>query len=92
MVVESVSYLHTRLAEGKRIINIDETWVDRMQYSRQKWRSRDASNSVSAAQVIPRLAVITAIDNHGKLYMCMTQTNTDRWVFQLFMTKLLQVS
>jgi hypothetical protein len=39
--------------------------------------------------VAPRIAVITAIDNFGRLYMAMTQTNTDRWVFSLFVTRLL---
>jgi hypothetical protein len=26
------------MAQGKRILNIDETWLDRMEYRRMKWR------------------------------------------------------
>ena len=63
--------------------------MDRTEYRRMKWRPYGSSNSVSGNEVAPRLAVITTIDNFGKLYMTMTQTNTDRWVFMLFLTKLL---
>ena len=27
--------------KGKRIINIDETWIDEMDFRRMKWRHRD---------------------------------------------------
>jgi hypothetical protein len=60
-----------------------------MEYRRLNWRPRGHPTSIPTKEVAPRIAVITAIDNFGRLYMAMTQTNTDRWVFSLFVTRLL---
>lgn len=60
------------MAQGKRILNIDETWIDRTNYRRMRWRAPGESHTVPGLVVSPRLAVITAIDNYGRLYMAMT--------------------
>ena len=61
----SAKILLNELRKGRRIINIDETWIGEMDYRRQKWRFRGQANTVSAKDVTPRLSLITAIDNFG---------------------------
>ena len=61
--------LLSEMSKGKRIINIDETWIGEMDFRRCKWRARGASNSLSSKGVQPRLSLIVAIDNFGELYM-----------------------
>ena len=85
---ECAKVLLRELDAGKRIINIDETWIGEMDYRRYKWCGHNEANSLSSKDVAPRLALLTAVDNLGGLYMAMTQVNTDHEVFGVFMTKL----
>ena len=39
------------LHSGKRILNIDETWISGMRYVYRKWKARGSTNSIPEKQV-----------------------------------------
>ena len=60
------------LWQGKRVINIDESWVSDTNYSRKCWAKTDVPNSVEEVSVSPRISVIAAIDTEGEVYVALT--------------------
>ena len=76
------------LQTGARLFSIDESWVNDLSWNQRQWHMRGARNSVSKKKVTPRLSLLVAIDDHGSMYMSMTQVNTDHDVFQLFVSHL----
>ena len=68
----SAKVLLCELRKGKKIINIDETWIGELDYRKQKWRKRGCPNTVTAKEVTPRLTLIAAVDTQGKIYLAMT--------------------
>lgn len=73
---------------GKRIICIDETWVDSQDYRQRKWRPRGEPNSVEERNVRPRISLILAVDTAGAHYMSLAQSNVDGEIFMLFLRQL----
>ena len=41
--------------------------------------------------VLPRISLITALDNFGKVYVCLTQVNTDSKVMGLYINELVKL-
>ena len=41
----ALQFLELLLA-GKRVLNVDETWLGMCDFRRRKWRPRDSNNSV----------------------------------------------
>ena len=76
------------LAEGKRVINIDETWLPHLDFRNKKWRQRGEQNTVSYKPLGHRVNMIAAIDTEGQLYLSLTQFNTDSDVMLMFMSRL----
>ena len=76
------------LSSGRRVINIDETWINQTDFRRMKWRQRGETNSLPCRQVNPRVSLLTAIDTSGRVYFAATQVNTNSDIFLLFMSKL----
>ena len=60
------------LRQGKRIINIDESWLPHLDFRRKKWRQRGERNTASLKQLSHRVNMIAAIDTDGNLYMSLT--------------------
>ena len=54
---------------GKRIINVDETWVGMQDFRRRKWKPHGSTNSVSMTSLRPRITMILALDTDGELYL-----------------------
>ena len=65
------------LLKGKRIINVDETWINIKNYRRRRWRKHGVVNSVNSRVVSPRISFIAAISTEGETYFSVTQVNTD---------------
>ena len=76
------------LSSGKRIINIDETWLPSMDYRSRGWCSRGQRNSVSMRDMSSRVNMIAALDTDGRLYLSLTQVNTDSDVMLMFLSRL----
>ena len=79
------------LESGKRIWNIDETFLSDTMYVRKKWHKRGSSNSIGYKQVSPNLNLFTAIDNFGKTYLSLMQTTGDSKMFMLYLTHFAKV-
>jgi transposase InsO family protein len=77
-----------QLLRGVTVINCDETWINMKDYTRRRWRRRGETNSSNIQDVNPRIALISAIDNHGQCYFSLTQVNTDSEIKVLFLIHL----
>jgi hypothetical protein len=78
------------LQQGKRILNIDETWLNTTSFHRRKWRQHGTTNSVRTDIVTPRVSLILGFDSVGESYVALTQVNTDSRVMQLYLFHLAQ--
>ena len=78
------------LDQGKRIINVDETWLAETNFQRKTWCRPLASATTSSKPITPSLAVITALDTDGRVYFTLSHANTDQDTFMLFMRYLVQ--
>lgn len=76
------------LQQGKRILNVDETWISGCNFQRRKWCRHGASNSMIEKQVAPRISMIAAVDSQGDMYSCFTQVNTNTSVMKIYLAKL----
>ena len=61
------------LQQGKRIINIDETWLPHTDFRNKKWRSRGEPNTNAIKSLSPKVNMIAAVDTDGRLYLSLTQ-------------------
>jgi hypothetical protein len=60
------------LQEGKRILNIDESFLNEHDYQRRKWRQRGNNNSLGMKAMCPRISVFVAMDNHGDAFISLS--------------------
>ena len=60
------------LDEGKRVINIDETWLPFLDFRNMKWRQKGESNTVSSKDLSPNVNMIAALDTEGRIYISLT--------------------
>ena len=76
------------LLASKRIINIDESWVNQTQYNRRMWAPSTSPATVTGKMIAPRLSLIAALDTDGRVYFSLLHANTDSDIMMLFMTHL----
>ena len=79
------------LDQGKRIINIDETWLPHLDFRNKKWRRRGEPNTLSTKSLSCKVNMIAALDTEGHLYLSLTQQNTDNSVMLMFFSRLANV-
>ena len=60
------------LSQGKRVINIDETWINEKDFRRKCWRQRYVSNTVGTVAVSPRITFMVAIDTDGSVFFALS--------------------
>jgi hypothetical protein len=72
------------IKKGFRIFNLDESWVGGCNYQRRSWRKKEETNSQSSQSISPRISLILALDNHGKIYFSLTQANSNSSVMEVF--------
>ena len=66
------------LSEGKRILNIDESWVNQTNYSRRIWAPTDSPASATVKQIVPNLNLIAALDTDGNVWFSVNHANTNQ--------------
>ena len=76
------------LEAGKRIINVDESWLNQTRHLRRTWVPSGAPSTFREKQVAPRVSLILALDTDGRLWFSLTQVNTDADVMTLFLRHL----
>ena len=79
------------MKSGIRLINIDETWLNEMDFRRRCWSFSKQDSSMVQRMNQPRISVIAAIDNFGEVYLSLTQVNTNSEVMGLYL-RLLRLS
>ena len=60
------------LESGRRIINVDESWLNNTRFSRKIWVPSDAPASITDKQVQPRISLIAALDTEGRIWCALT--------------------
>ena len=60
------------LEEGKRIINIDESWLNYLDFRCRKWRLPGDNNSIATKDLSPKINMIAALDTEGRIYLSLT--------------------
>ena len=78
------------LDRGKRIINVDETWLNETSFVRKVWACGDGQGNIKLNAVTPRLSMIAAIDTNGKVWFSLSHANTDCDVMAVFFQHLVQ--
>ena len=77
-----------QLSSGVRVINLDQTWLNQLNFHRRKWRLHGQTHSETLSGVSPRVSMQLAICTSGRLYCAMSQANTDSQSFCLFISSL----
>ena len=78
------------LEGGRRIINVDESWLNGTRFVRRIWAPTDAPATVTDKQVQPRISVIAALDTDGRMWSALTQATTDSDVMTTFLRYLVR--
>ena len=78
------------LKSGHRVINVDETWLNETNFTRQLWCSAKAPASVSSRPISPSLSMIAALDSDGRVFFSLGHAATDQDTFLLFMRHLVK--
>ena len=78
------------LGDGKRLINVDESWINETNFTRKMWVPSNSTASMTSQIVAPRLALIAALDTEGQVYFALTQSTTDSDVLMLFLRYLIK--
>ena len=56
----------------KRVINVDESWLNDTSFQRKVWAPIGQSASVTRVAVSPRLSLIAALDTDGRVWYSLT--------------------
>ena len=78
------------LQDGKRILNIDESWLNETNFIRKMWCPPATTATVTERPISHRLALIAALDTEGCIYYSLTQANTDQNVMLVFLIHLVE--
>ena len=73
------------MQKGSRIVNIDETWLNETSFIRRAWGKRDGTGNTILHRVSPRISMISALDNEGNVWYCLSHANTDSFMMALFL-------
>ena len=70
--------------QGKRIINVDETWLNATSFIRKLWASRGGTGNMNLNLITPRVSMIAALDTCGNVWFSLTHSTTDSDMIALF--------
>ena len=66
-----------QLEAGKRIIVVDETWLNESNFVRKAWSSPKMPGTVVRKAITPSLSMIAALDTDGRVYFSLSHSTTD---------------
>ena len=78
------------LAEQKRVLVVDESWLSNLDQRRRKWAPKGQKNSLVSKEMSKNVNLICGLDTTGRVYVSMHQGTTDESVFTAFLTKLVE--
>ena len=73
------------LSNGKRIINIDETWLNESNFARKTWGQRNGQGNTILNSISPRVSMIAAVDTDGRVWFTLSHSNTESNMIALFL-------
>ena len=76
------------LDQGRRIINVDETFLNQTNFQRKQWAKIDRPSTVKMKSISPALSMIAALDTDGRVYFSLGHATTNQDTFMLFMRHL----
>ena len=76
------------LRDGKRVINIDETWLNETSFVRRTWGKRQGQGNYPLNSVSPRLSMIAALDTESRVWFTLSHANTDSNTMAAFLHSL----
>ena len=79
------------LKDGKRIINIDETWLNETNFTRRTWAPKNDMGNSYKSTVSPRVSMIAAIDTDGRCWFTLSHANTESNMMALFLYHLTKI-
>ena len=56
----------------RRIINVDESWLNQTRFVRKLWVPSDAAATYTDKQVQTRISLIAALDTEGRMWFALT--------------------
>lgn len=74
----------------KRIINVDETWINESNFIRKTWSPKKQHSSICIQPMSPRISMIAALDSDGHIWYALTQSTTDSDMFLMFIQHLVE--
>ena len=77
--------------ENKHWLNIDESWLNMMDFRRRAWTAKYTSSSLSKRIVNPRISLTLCISSKGRVYYSLSQANNNSQTISLFMRELCSV-
>ena len=78
------------MEQGKRVINIDETWLNETSFVRMVWAKKGGEANLRLNAVTPRLSLIAALDTDGKVWFCLGHATTSSDVMAVFLQHLVK--
>ena len=73
------------LQSGKRVLNVDQTWIGATDFRRMKWMPKDSRNSIPMVSVVPRITMFAGLDTEGELYLSLLQSNSNNKVMEIYL-------
>lgn len=74
---------------GKRVINIDESWLAHADFHQKRWSRRGLRNTAADKKLSKKVNIIAAISNLGECWYSLLTCPVDSQVFRLFMSQLI---
>ena len=78
------------LAQKKRVVVIDETWLNESSYVRKTWAPRDGTGNIVLRTISPRISMIAALDTDGRAWFSLSHANSNSDMMVLFLQHLTQ--
>ena len=76
------------LKSGRRLINVDETWLNESNFTRKVWCHPNTPATEPIRAISPSLSMIAALDTDGKIFFSLGHAVTEQDTFMLFLRHL----
>ena len=76
------------LQSGRRLINLDESWLNESNFTRKIWCRPDSPGTVPIRAISPSLSMIAALDTDGRVFFSLSHAATEQDTFMLFLRHL----
>ena len=73
------------LKQGRRVLNLDQTWLNETSFVRKTWAERNGSSNMVLHSISPRLSMIAALDTDGRVWFSLSHATTDSNMMGLFL-------